>query len=317
LDLVQFSLPRRRNVHKIGKDFPQRRRARLRLTVTSIPALLADGRTESEVRAHLGGRRWQRVGRAVVLHNGGLSMAERRRAALINCGSPAALTAFTAAEEFGLRSWERPTIHVLVPGGTRVTRPAELAMRVHYVGEWNSEDVLSVRGLHRAAPALVLAASTFTQPRPACGLLAAAVQQRLVTAEQLRTAVLASPRVRHRRAMTLAVQDIAQGAQALSEIDLGRLCRRYGLPAPVRQAVRTDRFGRRRYVDAEWKSQGSKRIVAEVDGALHLAPRRWWDDQLRQNEFAIAGDLVLRFPTVVVRHEADVVADQLRRALRL
>jgi very-short-patch-repair endonuclease len=115
--------------------------------------------------------------------------------------------------------------------------------------------------------------------------------------------------------MALATCDIGQGAQALSEIDLGQLCRRYGVPAPVRQAVRADRFGRRRYVDAEWISQRGKRVVAEVDGALHLAPRRWWDDQLRQNEFAIAGDLVLRFPTVVVRHEQGIVADQLRRAL--
>lgn len=117
--------------------------------------------------------------------------------------------------------------------------------------------------------------------------------------------------------MQLAVGDIAQGAQALSEIDLGQLCRRYGLPPPVRQVVRRDGFGRRRYVDAEWVSRSGKRLIAEIDGALHLVPRRWWDDQLRQNEFVISGDLVLRFPTVVVRHEQPTVADQLRRALLL
>jgi hypothetical protein len=279
--------------------------------------LTASGWSVSAVNAQLRARRWQRVGRAIVLHNGVLSVAERRRAALLNCGSPAALTAFTAAEEFGLRSWERPRIHVLVPGGTHVTRPAGLNMRVHYVGTWNEADVLALRGLHRAAPALVLAASTFTSPRPACGLLAAGVQQKLVTAAQLRAAVVANSRVRHRHAMRLAVEDIRQGAEALSEIDLGRLCHRAGLPQPVRQAVRADRFGRRRYVDAEWKSRSGKRIVAEVDGALHLAPRRWWDDQLRQNEFVISGDLVLRFPSVVLRHEELVVVDQLRRVLEL
>lgn len=286
-----------------------------RQVVASIPALVGRGWSEDAVWAQLRARRWQRIGRAVVLHNGGLSEAERRRAALVNCGSPAVLTAFTAAEEFGLRSWERPRIHVLVPGGAHVTRPGVLNMRVHYVGSWSEAEILGVRDLHRAAPALVLAASTFSRPRPACGLLAAGVQQRLVTASQLLTAVVANPRVRHRHAMQLAVLDIAQGAQALSEIDLVRLCRRNGLPQPRHQGVRVDRGGRRRYVDAEWISSSGRRVVAEVDGALHLAPRRWWDDQLRQNEFVITGDLVLRFPTVVLRHEELIVVDQLRRVL--
>jgi hypothetical protein len=286
-----------------------------RLTISSIPLLIAAGRAENEVRAHLCARRWRRIGRAVAMHNGPLTGPERRRVALINSGTPSALTAFTAAEEFGLRSWERPAVHVLVPGGTRVTRTAEVPIRVHYVGAWRDEEILAIRDLHRAAPALVLAASTFRNPRPACGLLAAGVQQKLVTADHLRRAVLSNARVRHRHAMQLAVEDIAQGAQALSEIDFGRLCRRHGLPIPVRQAVRVDRSGRRRYVDAEWRSRTGKRVVAEVDGALHLAPRRWWDDQLRQNEFVITGDLVLRFPTVVLRHEELLVADQLRRIL--
>jgi hypothetical protein len=282
-----------------------------------MPLLTASGCSRSTANAQLRARRWRRIGRAIALHNGALSAAERRRAALLNCGSPSALTAFTAAEEFGLRSWERPTIHVLVPGGTHVARPAEIPMRVHYVGAWNDTDILAIRDLHRPAPALLLAASTFVKPRPACGLLAASVQQRLVTADQLRTALLANTRMRHRHAMRLAVEDIAQGAQALSEVDFGRLCRRYSLPPPVRQAVRADRLGRRRYVDAQFTSRSGKRVVVEVDGALHLAPRRWWDDQLRQNEFVISGDLVLRFPSVVVRHEALIVVDQLRRILEV
>jgi hypothetical protein len=288
-----------------------------RLTITTLPSLVEAGWSCSAAKAQLHARRWRRVGRAIALHNGPLSGAERRRAALMNCGQPAALTAFTAAEDLGLRSWERPQIHVLVPGGAHVTRLAELDLRVHYIGEWNAADILAIRDLHRAAPALVLAASTFAKPRPACGLLAAGVQQRLVTADHLRKTLAASPRVRHRHAMALAVEDMAQGAQALSEIDLGRLCRRHALPQPARQGVRVDRSGRRRYVDAEWRSRTGKKIVAEIDGAVHLAPRRWWDDQLRQNEFVLSGDLVLRFPTVVLRHEELIVAGQLGRALLL
>ncbi|MDT4934176.1 MAG: hypothetical protein QOK11_2068 [Pseudonocardiales bacterium] len=53
----------------------------------------------------------------------------------------------------------------------------------------------------------------------------------------------------------------------------------------------------------------------EVDGALHLTPARWWDDQSRQNDLVLAGTIMLRFPSVVVRTEPDLVAAQLRRLL--
>ena len=158
-----------------------------------------------------------------------------------------------------------------------------------------------------------MAAATFRNPRPACGILAAGVQQRLTTPEQLAAAVVGQDWLRHHAILRLAVDDIAQGAQALSEIDLGRLCRRFGLPDPIRQEVRVERTGRRRYLDAVWRRRDGKRVVVEVDGALHLVPRRWWDDQLRQNELVIAGSLVLRFPSVIVRLEPALVADQLRR----
>jgi len=72
---------------------------------------------------------------------------------------------------------------------------------------------------------------------------------------------------------------------------------------------------------ATWTQNGAAETVAgsspEVDVALHLLARQWWDDQLRQNELVIAGDMVLRFPSVVVRCEQTLVVDQLRRALLL
>jgi hypothetical protein len=286
-------------------------------TVQTLPRLVAAGWTHEAVHAQFNAHRWQRFGQAVLVHNGTPSVAELRRIALANAGPRAALTAFTAAEEFGLRSWEREEVHLLVPGGTRVARVPGVSTRIHYVGAWNPDQILAVRQLHRAAPALVLAASTFRQPRPACGILAAGIQQRLVTAGQLLDAVSHSPRVRHRHAMLLALRDIAQGSEALSEIDLARLCRRYGLMTPIRQAVRVEPSGRRRYLDGEWTLRSGRRLVVEVDGALHLAPRRWWDDQLRQNEITLGGDAVLRFPSVVVRHEELIVVDQIRRGLLL
>jgi hypothetical protein len=134
-------------------------------------------------------------------------------------------------------------------------------------------------------------------------VLAATVQQRLARPGDLEAAIANAPRTRHRAALMAAAHDISGGAQALSEIDFARLCRSAGLATPVRQAIRLDRFGRRRYLDVEWRRGDGRRIVAEIDGALHLVAPHWWADQLRQNEIVIAGDLVLRFPSVVVRCE--------------
>jgi hypothetical protein len=250
----------------------------------------------------------------VVLHSGPLTPGDRRGIALVNCGNRALLTAFTAAELHGLRGWERSTIHVLLPAGTRVCDVVS-PVRLHYAGDWTRVDPVPGRRLHRCAPALVVAASTFEQPRPACGILAAGVQQRLVTADQLGAALAQAPRTRHRRFLAAALHDIAQGSQAMSEIDFVRLCRGAGLPMPIRQAVRMEPGGRRRYLDAEWTRTDGRRVVVEVDGALHLSPRRWWDDQLRQNELVIADDIVLRFPSVVVRTDPEAVIAQLRRVL--
>jgi hypothetical protein len=286
-------------------------------TITTPAELAREGWSESAIRAQLRARRWQRQGRALLRHNAVPGPAELRRIALINCGPRAVLTAFTAAEELGLAGWQRETLHVLVPGGTHVRRIVGVALRVHYASRWDPEEHLQARRLHKIAPALVTAAGTFLKPRPACGILAAGVQQRLVSADQLSHSLGMAPCVKHHAVLLAAVRDIGQGAEALSEIDFARLCRRFSLPRPTHQAVRVEPSGRRRYLDAEWTRADGRCVAAEVDGALHLAPRRWWDDQFRQNELTISGALVLRFPTVVVRTEPALVADQLRRALRV
>jgi hypothetical protein len=283
--------------------------------VASLPELIRAGWTKDQVRNQVHANRWHRIGRAVVLHNGEPTTEELRQAALIVLGPRAVLTAFTALEEWGLDGWDRPAIHILVPRGARIARPGGLPLRIHFTGTWRPETLHDGRRLHRPGPAAVVAASTFARPRPACGILAATVQQRLVRAADLIAAVEKSPRVRHRAALLAAAHDIAGGAQALSEIDFARLCRVAGLPEPTRQAVRKDRSGRRRYLDVEWALPDGRRIVVEVDGALHLAATRWWDDQPRQNELVIGGGHVLRYPSAVVRYEPALVIDQLRRML--
>jgi hypothetical protein len=235
----------------------------------------------------------------------------------VHGGPRALLTGFTAAEAFGLTGWERETVDLVVPLGVRRSSRCPVAFRLHRRREWSEVRPAPQRGVHHRADAIVVAASTFDSPRPACGLFAAAVQQRIVRPDDLSDSLGRVSRTRHRAALTSAVADIAQGADALSEIDFVRLCRRFGLPASIQQAVRNERGGRRRYLDASWRRRDGRLVVVEVDGALHLSARRWWDDQLRQNEITLGDALVLRFPSVIVRTQPGVVAAQLRRALLL
>ncbi|MCU1658971.1 MAG: hypothetical protein JWO57_3627 [Pseudonocardiales bacterium] len=250
------------------------------------------------------------------MHNGPLSRSQRWRVARIHGGPWAILTAFTAAEAYGITGWEREGAHLLVPGGTRLRGACPVPV-VHHRHGTGTIRQNARKGVEYLPDALIRAGATFTGPRPACGLLAASVQQRKVDPNELTRALRQAPRTRHRAVLLAAVADIAGGSEALSEIDFVRLCRRHRLPEPIRQRVRREPSGQRRYVDASWRRKDGRLVVAEVDGALHLVARRWWEDQLRQNELALADALVLRFLSVVIRTEEQLVADQLRRALRV
>lgn len=284
--------------------------------VTTARLLRADGVTRRQLATELSACRWQRAGLAIVLHNGPLSPAQQRRVARVHAGPCSVLTAFTAAEVLGVHGWERTEIDVLAPAGTRRRAGCPVPFRLHRYG---SRPVRTVPGggVEILPDALLRAAATFASARPASGLLAAAVQQRRVGCDAIIESLRRSPRSRHHAALLAAVADIAGGSEALSEIDFVRLCRRHGLPEPLRQEVRLDSAGRRRYLDATWRRADGRLVVAEVDGGLHLIATNWWKDQLRQNELALADAIVLRFPTVVVRTDDVRIARQLRCALQL
>jgi hypothetical protein len=62
--------------------------------------------------------------------------------------------------------------------------------------------------------------------------------------------MLGAGKVRHRRRLTLFLADLAGGAEALSEVEFLRWCRRPAFPKP-RMNVRLDSAGQRQYLDAE------------------------------------------------------------------
>lgn len=268
-------------------------------------------------------RRWQRPYRGVVVaHSGPLSDAQRVWAGLLSVPGPALLGGRTAAALCGLRGYDRPAVHVLVPASSRVhdTRHRRSVhdawpVIVHRTCTLPPEDT-SWRGRPprtTAARSVVDAAQWASQTDDALAIIAASIQQRITTPHRILDVLQRLPRA-HRRAMILqAVNDAAGGAGSLAEIDFVRLCKQHRLPPPDQQVPRTDRHGRKRFLDAYWKEW---RLQVEIDGAHHLEARAWWDDMRRQNALWLAGDRVLRFPAGVVRHRPAEVAAQIREALR-
>lgn len=279
------------------------------------------GMTRSAIDAQVAARRWRAYGPCViVMHNGALTPAQRQWLALINAGPRAALAARTAAELGGLTGWSDDIVHVLVERGATPPAIPCVAVKVHESRRYVPErDLLPNRAPRRVRlERAVLDAATWTRsPRPACGIVVAAVQQRLSTPDRLRAELSQMGLVRHRRVLRLMLGDLAGGAEALNEIEFGRFCRRYGLPKPVRQVVRLDRNGRRRYLDATLVRQDGSVVAVEIDGAVHLVADTYWADCMRGNELVISGERLLRFPTIALYLHQDVVAGQLLRMIEV
>ncbi len=279
--------------------------------------------TRDALRWRVTSGRWQQPCRGVVVaQSGPLTEIQVLRIAVLWAGPGAALAGLTAATLDGLTGFaergqpeDRP-IHVLVPAFCPVRRQRpSLPLVVHYSRLLSDDDTHPLRQPRRTriGRSLVDAAAWMATDRGAQAVLAAGVQQRLVRVADL-TAVVAQNQRLGRRAMIKAtLDDIAGGAQALSELDFTRLLRRHRLPEPDRQAQRPDAGGRRRWLDAVWEAA---RLIVEVDGIHHMEALEYWADTDRDNSFTLDGYRVLRFPAFVVRYNPGYVAGKVRDALR-
>ncbi|MGV1009215.1 MAG: hypothetical protein ACOYBY_11495 [Dermatophilaceae bacterium] len=137
------------------------------------------------------------------------------------------------------------------------------------------------------------------------------VQQRLALPAQLADAHARCPGRRRRAFIKRVILDLAAGAESLGELDFATMCRRRGLPEPDRQVLRTGPRGRV-YLDARWSALG---LVVEIDGAQHRMGLALTEDNLRQNEVALDGDLVLRIDLLGLRVAEDHFLCQIERAM--
>jgi hypothetical protein len=224
----------------------------------------------------------------------------------------------TALLAWGLKGWPSKEVEVVVPRGERPPLPLGVLIKVHESRRLTPAALLPERAPARTnvERSAIDAAAWTRDARAACGLLAAVVQQRMSVAPKLRTALAEAGHVRHVKLLRSVLYDIEGGAEALSEVDLAGICRRYGLVLE-RQVVRLDRKGRRRYVDAKVSAPRGRSVLVEVDGALHLVVSSYWADMERGNELVISSGRVLRFPSVALRTDERTVGNQLRRACGL
>ncbi len=267
----------------------------------------------SAVRWRLASGRWQRAGAGVlVTQSGPLTDEQRLWAAVLGAGEGAVLAGLTAARLHGLAGFDDRRIYLLVPASRQV-RKAVAGVVVRRSRLLGSADVHPVRRppRTRVGRSLVDAAAWAATERGARAVLAAGVQQRLIRAADLSGVVDHCPRVRRRALIRATLADVAGGAEALSELDLCALVRRFGLPEPDRQVERQDGQGRR-WLDAVWEHA---RLVVEIDGRWHMEIRAWWGDMQRDNELTVDGYRVLRFPAFVVRDTPELVATLIARAL--
>jgi hypothetical protein len=274
--------------------------------------LNALGWDADRVRNQVAAGRWAvRSSTVVSVFTGPIGWRERVWLGALHAGGDAMVGGLTALEWHGLRNWHRDEVTLLVDDQL-IFDPVE-NLRFFRTRRPLPEmrDPFAVLPLCRVEPAALLFAGYERSARTAQGLLAAVVQQRLSTAEKLRRELELMRPLRRAKLFRQALDDIGGGAQSMAELDVGRLCRRFGLPPPRRQVRRRDSSGRVRFTDAEWRLPDGKILVLEIDGAFHMDVECWEDDLARQRRLITPGRVVVRCTARELRDEAELVFEDL------
>jgi len=274
--------------------------------------LLAQGIDRFRVRNQIAAGRWvELTPRVIGTTTGPLSLEQRRWLAVLHAGPRSMLGGLTAAEVHGLTGWGRDDITVLVDDELSF----EPVPGVHFFRSRRPFKLLLSPnpGIPRCRlePGVLLWAGYDAQVRPAHGVLAAVVQQRLTTADRMIEWVDKLRPLRRAKPFKRTLSDAAGGSHSLSELDVRRMCRRFGMPPPHRQRKRVDRAGRRRWTDCEWDLADGQVLVLEVDGMFHMEVSQWNDDLRRARRITTRERIVVRCSAYELRHEMDEVARDL------
>ena len=263
---------------------------------------------DNQVRA----RRWVvRTPRVISTVTGELTREQRQWLGVLHAGERSMLGGLSAAARLGLAGWEREVVTVYVDDELsfepvdgvrffRSRRPFDLL-----------RDPRPGIPVCRVEPAVLLFAAYQTTPRPAHGVIAAAVQQRLTSPERMLQWIDRLRPLRWAKPFRHTLGDIAGGAHSGAELDVRRMCRRFDIPLPTGQRARTDRAGKRRWTDCEWELSDGRTLILEVDGSFHTDVMEWNADQRRARRITTPSRIVVRCSAYELRHESDQVAADL------
>jgi len=286
--------------------------------VATRTQLQSGGYSRAEVRAHVDGKRWRELNdHVIVTHNGPLTWRQRLWAAALSTTGLYAICGLTAMQLWRIAGFETEAVHLLVARGARPLDIDGVEVRVHESRRFSADDVVPGPGPHvtTLARSTVDAAVWTPQLWTAFRIFVAPVQQRKGTAAALRQELLAAGRVRHRRELLALASDLCGGAEALSEVEFLRFCRRHGFPRPTCQR-RMDVSGRWRYLDATFVRADGSLLRVEIDGGIHLSLVVRSRDTIKDNDASLKGKLVLRYASAAIYADDPEVVAQIRFGLQ-
>ena len=278
--------------------------------VVSRCQLLTGGWSDVGIRRAFRQRRWQSVFPGVYsIFTGELTYQQRILAGLLYAGTGAMWSHHTAAEQQGLIAirQDRP-VHVTVPQSRRVQPQPGLVVHRSRSCADRVDNVVPPRST--PAHAVVDVVSITESLDETVAVLAEACQSGHVSAAAVGAALRGRRQVRFRRELAPMLEAVAAGSHSLLEVRyLREVERRHNLPRGVRQRAVDGEF-----TDVAYQQYG---VVVELDGRLHLDPKRRWRDMDRDNRAAMRSERTLRFGWVDVTGRPCKVAAQVLSAQRL
>lgn len=274
--------------------------------------LLTVGVTHKHVAYHVRAGRWSVIGpNVVVLSTGVLSRRQQMYAGCAHVGPRGALAGWTTLEDRGLRGWDQPDIHTVVPHGHLPGRLPGVV--VHQARNLDAIDIDPRPGPRSVTPAraAIDAAGWLRSPRSASGLVLAVAQQGLATPAQMLDVLERIWRVRHTAVLRETLVEAVAGADSLAEVDVFRMMRSIGF-RDVRRQVRIETPLGPGRADLGVRLRDGRLLLVEVDGPSHDDPRRRLADQARDEALRTLGYVVLRIPVALLRADAAAVRAQLR-----
>lgn len=291
----------------------QRELLELQQGVISRRQALAAGMTSKAIVVRLETERWQRLQTGVYATFSGVPpRAAMLWAAVLRAGPDAVLSHHTAAELYGLLNTPAPLIHLTVPSGSKISRPAGAVVHYSHRLDQARHPALTPPRTRLADTALDLAEDAASLD-DAIGLLLRAIGRRRTTPQLLLGALAQRPRMRWRADIAGALDVATEGTHSLLEYRyVTRVERPHGLPCGTRQR-RVRRGGLHQYQDVCYEDY---LLVVELDGqAAHPLESRW-RDIYRDNANTASGVATLRLGYVDVSERACLSATIVGQALQ-